>query len=156
MADVDDDGGTADGGEDTIGSEDIAWLNGRAVERAGAFTRLAGTALIVVGAIGVATWLWLTVRQLHAIDDADSFGSGDFGTGTSDFSFADRLDLVANFVPVLLYAAVAAGVGSALRLVADYTVARTDGSISGFAVGDPVPAGGLADDHNPVEVDPFA
>jgi len=44
----------------------------------------------------------------------------------------------------------------ALRLMADYTVARTGGSLSRFETGDPVPAGGLIDDPEPVEVDPFA
>jgi hypothetical protein len=138
---------------DTIESEDITWLNGRAVERAGAFTRLAGVALVVAGAIGVAAWLWLTVRQQQAMDDV---GGGEFGAVSVDVSLVDRIDAVVGYVPILIYGSLAVGAGLALRLIADYTVARTGGSLSGFAAGDPVPDGGLVNDPQPVEVDPFA
>jgi hypothetical protein len=142
---------TSVAGGDVIGREDIALLNGQAVERAGAFARLAGSALIVVGSIGVVAWSWLTVRRWVTVDDFEGFSNGFEGQGP-DVSLVDRLDLVANYVPLLVYGAVATGVGCALRLLADYTVARTGGSLSGFVVGDPVPA----DDPDPVEVEPFA
>jgi hypothetical protein len=139
------------GGADTISGGDIALLNGQAVERAGAFARLAGSALIIVGAVGVAAWLWLTVRRWQTIDDFEGFSNGFEGKGP-DVSFAERVDAVASYLPVVVYGAVAIGVGVGLRLMADYTVARTGGSLSGFLVGDLVPA----DDPDPIEVEPVA
>jgi hypothetical protein len=126
----------------TITGDDITRLNGRSVERAGAFTRLAGTALIVAGGVGVLAWLWLTVRQQQALNDT---GSGDgFEFGSSEVSFANRIDALAGYVSLLLSAVLALGVGLGLRLVAEYSVARTGGSLTGFATGDPVPDGGIA------------
>jgi hypothetical protein len=51
-------------------------------------------------------------------------------------------------------AAIAAGAAFALRLMADCTVARTGGSLSGFAPGAAVPAGGLIDDPAPSKSTP--
>ena len=138
---------------DTIGAEDVAWLNGRAVERAGAFTRLAGMALIVAGALGVAAWLWITVRQQQMIDDADG---GRFAFGDGEPSLVDRIDALVDYLIFLPWGALTVGAGFGLRLAADYTAARTGGSLTRFTVGDPVPDGGLANDPQPVEVDPFA
>ena len=59
------DDGTADDSttnSSTITGEDVTWLNGRSVARAGAFARLAGTALVVAGALGAVAWLWVIVR----------------------------------------------------------------------------------------------
>jgi hypothetical protein len=135
------DDGTAE--SSTITGEDVTWLNGRSVERAGAFTRLAGTVVIVAGGVGLLAWLWLTVRQQQALNDA---GSGDgFDFGSSEVTFANRIDALAGYVSLLISAALAVGVGLALRLVAEYTVARTGGSVTGFVAGDPVPDGGIAD-----------
>jgi hypothetical protein len=145
------DDGTADSG--TITGEDVAWLNGRSVARAGAFARLAGTALIVAGALGVLTWLWVSVRRQQQLDEIADFANG-LGDGSEGgvlsftdrtVSFSERIDVLADTVTLLLTAALAVAAGSGLRLVAEYTVARTGGSVTGFEVGDPVPEGGIAD-----------
>ena len=145
------DDGTAD--SSTITGEDVAWLNGRSVARAGAFARLAGTALIVAGALGVLAWLWVSVRRQQQLDEIADFANG-LGEGSEGgvlsftdrtVSFSERIDVFADTVMLLLTAALAVAAGSGLRLVAEYTVARTGGSVTGFEVGDPVPEGGIAD-----------
>jgi hypothetical protein len=140
-----------DEGSSAIEADDVAWLNTRAVERAGAFTRLAGTALVVVGVLGAATWAWLTVRQQQRLDDV----GGQFELRGADPSLTDRIDAFAEFVLFLVWAGLAVGAGVGLRLAAHYTVVRAGGSVTGFAVGDPVPDGGLANDPQTIEVDPF-
>jgi hypothetical protein len=125
------------GSETIITADDIAALNRAAVARAAALARLAGSVLVVIGAVGVAAWLWLVARRLGVAGDNPFAGVfftyGDF---EFDLSFADRLDLVADAFPNLLWAAGAAGLGFGLRLVADYAVARTGGTLTGFEVGD--------------------
>ena len=141
----DGDDSAADGS--TITGEDVDWLNGRSVARAAAFARIAGTVLIVVGALGVVAWLWMNVRRQQQLSEIIDFMSG-FGDDTDSgvVSFADRtvslserIDAAADTVTLLLSAALAVGAGFGVRLVAEYTVARTGGSLTAFAVGDPVP-----------------
>jgi hypothetical protein len=151
------DDGTADDGtahSSTITGEDIAWLNGRSVARAGAFARLAGTALIVAGALGVVAWLWMSVRRQQQLSEIADFANG-LGDGSGDgdvlsftdqtVSLSERIDVLADTAMLLVTAALAVAAGSGLRLVAEYTVARTGGSVTGFEAGDPVPEGGIAD-----------
>jgi hypothetical protein len=137
--------------ETPIGPDDIVHLNRRTVERTGATARLAGTALVVVGAVGVAAWLWLTVRQQMTLDDD---GGGPFRTGRfGETSLTDRLDTAVTTIGLLLSGAIAVVAGLAVRLLADYTIARTGGSLTGFSVGDPVPTGGLVGDQpEPIEL----
>jgi hypothetical protein len=151
----DSDSGGDNGGSATIEAADITVLNGRMVERAGAFARLAGVGLIVVGALGVLAWVWVVVRQQLMIDDDTP---SPFGFGGEDLSLVDRLDAFSQYVVYLVWSALAVAAGFGLRLAADFAVARTGGSLTGFLVGDPVPEGGLVGDPDPVplEVDPFA
>jgi hypothetical protein len=145
-------GNGASSDDSTIGAEDIARLNGMTVERAGAFARLAGSALVAAGAVGVLAWLWVSVRQQQMIDD----GGGGFAFGgEAGPSLVDRIDAFVDYVVFLPWSAVAVGAGFGLRLAADYTTARVGGSLSGFAIGDPVPDGGLSHEPEQLEVDPF-
>jgi|RhiMethySRZTD1v2_1073278.scaffolds.fasta_scaffold15905_4 hypothetical protein len=123
---------------DVITAEDVADLNRRSIERAAAFARVAGAVLVATAAIGVAAWLWLTVRAQLMADDF-SGGTGAFGGVGGGVSFADRVDLLLGFVALLVSAALTGGVGLGLRLVADTSVARAGGSLTGFAIGDAVP-----------------
>jgi hypothetical protein len=45
-----------------------------AVARAAGFVRIAGTALVVIGAIGCVAWLWTTVRVQQAASASGNFG----------------------------------------------------------------------------------
>lgn len=121
-------------GGDIVTSEDVIVLNRAVVARAAGFARLGGTAVLVVGGLGLAAWVWVTVRQQQMAEDTMVLAPG-----SEDLSFGQRVDLVANTYVYLIYAAVAVGVGLALRLVADYAVARTGGSLTGFEPGDTLP-----------------
>jgi hypothetical protein len=131
----------------TITGEDVTWLNGRSVARAAAFARLAGTALVVVGALGVVAWAWTNVRrqqQLSEITDLMGGFGDDADGGVVSFadrtvSLSERIDAAADTITLLLSAALAVAAGYGVRLVAEYTVARTGGSLTAFDVGDPVP-----------------
>jgi hypothetical protein len=120
--------------DDIATAEDIAELNRMAVERSAAFARVAGTVVLVLGAFGTAAWLWLNARLQLRLDDVGgplgSFGEDD------RVSILDRLDTLTAYVEVLIVSVLAAGVGLGLRAVADYLVARTGGSLTGFRVGD--------------------
>jgi hypothetical protein len=138
----------------TLTAEDIAGLNRQAVERAAAFSRLAGTALVIAGAVAAVAWAWTVVRAQQTVDD---FGNVEpvsveapsdalaeeaevfdpFG-GLFDASFADRVDLLVGQIQLALVAVLTVGVGLGLRLIADYSVARTGGSLTGYQVGDQV------------------
>ena len=123
--------------DDMLTTDDITSLNRQAVVRAAAFTRLAGTALVVAGAIAMAAWLYLAVRQQQLVDGGDSF-SPSLAVLSEDVTFAQRVDLLASQVTLGIWAVVAGGVGLGLRLVADYSVARTGGSLTGYEAGDRV------------------
>ena len=74
-------------------------------------------------------------------------GFGDDGDGAvlsisdSTVSLSERIDAVADSVMLLVTAALAVAAGYGVRLVAEYTVARTGGSLTAFDVGDQVPEG---------------
>jgi hypothetical protein len=123
--------------DEMLTADDITGLNRQAVARTAAFTRLAGTALVVAGAIATAAWLYLVVRQQQIVDDGEMF-SPSLAVLSEDVSFAQRVDLLASQVTLGIWAVVAVGVGLGLRLVADYSVARTGGSLAGYEVGDRV------------------
>jgi hypothetical protein len=123
--------------DEMLTADDITGLNRQAVARTAAFTRLAGTALVVAGAIATAAWLYLVVRQQQIVDDGEMF-SPSLAVLSEDVSFAQRVDLLASQVTLGIWAVVAVGVGLGLRLVADYSVARTGGSLTGYEVGDRV------------------
>lgn len=134
-------------GSGTLTASDIATMNRVAIVRAAAFTRIVGSAMIVVGLMGTATWLWLTVRTQQRLQ-ASLFGF-DVPIGApepTEPSLLDRLDAVPPTAVLLLLAVMALGAGTLLRLVADYAVARTGGSLTGFEVGDVLPPDDSEDD----------
>jgi hypothetical protein len=120
---------------DILTADDVAHLNGSAVARTAAFARLAGTALVAVGALGTAAWLWSTVRIQMQIDDTGGLSLDP----AESVSLAERFDVASQYVATLVFAGLAVAGGLALRLVADYTVARTGGTLTGFVAGDPFP-----------------
>ena len=125
---------TGSGTDDIVTAEDVVVLNRAVVARAAAFARVTGTALLVVAGLALAAWVWVLVRQQQAAEDSLVFvPTGD------DLTVGQRVDLFVNTLAYLVYAAVTGGVGVGLRLLADYAVARTGGSLTGFEAGDRLP-----------------
>jgi hypothetical protein len=123
------------GEEDIVTDADVVMMNGIAIARSAAFARVAGTVLVAVGVVAAAAWVWLIFRTQAQIDD----GSVVFADTSREVSLADRLDIAAGYVSLLVWAALAGGAGLGLRAIADYLVARTGGSLTGFVAGDVLP-----------------
>ena len=115
---------------------DIVLLNRGTVVRGAFFARTAGSVLIVIGAIGFLTWLWTVLRGQNVLGD---LGEDFFVGGGDSLSISERIDVFSYSIGLLLESALVVGVGCALRLIADYTVARLGGSLTGYEVGDDVP-----------------
>jgi hypothetical protein len=131
MTDIE--GGGSSGGAAPAAARDT-------VARSGAFARIAGTALIVVGIIGAVAWAWSAVRTQQRLSGLPVPGGFDgFDLGQSSPSLLDRIDAVPNGIVLLVSGALAVGLGVFLRLGADYAVARTGGSLIGYQVGDELP-----------------
>ena len=138
---------TDDEDANTITAEDVEWANRTTLGQTAALTRIAGSVLVVVGVVGAAASLWTTVRYQQDFGDAVDF-SGEPGT-----SLLDRLDRF-SITYGLVLPAIAVALGLALRLMADYTVVRTGGSLTGFEVGDQVPPEKDEDDEVDTVVPP--
>ncbi|HKE74864.1 MAG TPA: hypothetical protein VKB57_14680, partial [Acidimicrobiales bacterium] len=132
--------------------DDVRDLNAASVARAAAFARVAGSVMVAVGVVGAAAWLWITVRQ-QAVFNGGS-GAADPLTPSRDIDFLRRVDAVAIYVALLVSAVLATAAGLGLRLLADYTVARTGGTLTGFRVGDPLPPPDGDDDMSPGTLPP--
>jgi hypothetical protein len=115
----------------TITDEDIVELNRATVLRAAAFASIGGSVILAAGVVGALAWLWLTVRNQQHIEGS-VFGFGD----SEDAAFVDRVDAFASYMPMLMYASLAVAAGFGLRMLSDYAVVRTGGSLTGFEVGD--------------------
>jgi hypothetical protein len=144
---------TASDDNEILTTDDITGLNRQAVLRAAAFTRLAGAALVIAGVVAIVAWGWILVRDQMRLDDFDDAFTADSLTvdtpvGDSgplfdlesafDITFADRVDVLLARLGFALTAVLAVGVGLALRLFSDYSVARTGGTLTGFEAGDRV------------------
>jgi hypothetical protein len=125
-----------------VTAEDVATLNRATVTRAAAFVRLAGTALVVASVVFLAAWAWVTVRQQQQISGEVVYSGASDLEPDSGASAQQRIDVFTSSLVLLFDAALLAGVGLALRLLADHTVARVGGSLTGYEVGDV-----LADDE---------
>lgn len=120
--------------DDVVIESDVENLNRVAVERSASIARIAGSVLVVIGAVGVAGWAWITVRT------QDRAGPVQFGLGEDfdapDVSLSERIDLFTASLSLLLSSAVVVGVGLFLRFAGDYGQTRVGGSVTGFRVGD--------------------
>jgi hypothetical protein len=122
--------------DSTLTSDDIAALNGQMVARSAAFARVAGTALVIAGVVAIAAWVWIAVRQQQALESCPAGAGG--VSPAFDVSFSDRIDLLVSQILLGVTGVLAAGVGLGLRLIADYSVVRVGGSLTGFEPGDEV------------------
>jgi hypothetical protein len=118
-------------------TDDVADLNIQSVARSGVILRLVGTMLVVAGAVGVIAWLWLEVRTQQRITSGPLSFNAANGTATG-LDLADRIDAFTDSISSLLLSTLVVGVGVASRLVADYAIARSGGSLTGFNAGDTV------------------
>jgi hypothetical protein len=122
-------------------------MNRAAIARATAFVRLAGTVVVAIGAIGVLAWLWTAVRAQQQVAPAVTIGL-DAQLPSRDVSLIDRIDLLAPYVESLLLAFLVIGFGLLLRLIADFVLDRTGGTITGFEAGD------ILGDEDELELEP--
>ena len=120
-----------------VTTNDVEELNRATIRRLGYFAQMAGAVLLVIGAVGVAAWLWLVVRQqLRAGDGVGGFSfDGDPGRPT----IAGRIDMVMGATGLLVEGALAAATGIAIRLLGGVLRARAGASLTGFEPGDPFP-----------------
>jgi hypothetical protein len=121
-----------------ITEEDVAALNRASIARAAAFVRIAGSVLVVVGAVGCLAWLWNVIRTQQQVSSSVRLVLGGPGAPI-DVDLVDRLDLFVSVIALLVTSALAAGFGLLLRLVADFLVMRSGGTLTGFEPGDVVP-----------------
>jgi hypothetical protein len=122
--------------DSVVTGEDIEDLNRAVIRRAGVFAQIAGAALVVVGAVGLAAWAWIVIRQQLLRDGSSfSFDSGDRTT------LAVRIDILAGTFGYLVEPAVALTIGLAVRLLSGVLLARAGVSLTGFEPGEPFPSG---------------
>jgi hypothetical protein len=120
-----------------VTAQDVRDLNWAAVDRAAALARIAGTSMVVIGAVTLLAWLWVVVRSQDTIDDV-GFTLG--GPVDGDPDLATRLDVFASTISVLAFGGLVLGLGAAVRLLADDARTRVGGSVTGFVEGDELPA----------------
>src|SRR5690349_15375785 len=75
-----------------ITEEDVDALNRASIARAAAFVRIAGSALVVVGAVGCLAWLWNVIRAQQQVSTSLRFALGGPGAPI-EVDLVDRLDL---------------------------------------------------------------
>ena len=129
---------------DAFTAQDIGALNEQSVARASAILRIAGSALVVVGALGALGWFWFEVRIQQEITHTPLELNLTTGRGAG-LDLVDRIDAFANSISLLMVSSLVVGLGLASRLLADYTVTRTGGTTTGFVAGDPLPDDEIAD-----------
>lgn len=131
--------------EPRVTADDLVELNDEVLARTASLVRAAGAALMVVGAVGAAAWLWLVARQQQLVGDDAAFFS--FGADEGGQSFMQRLDGFASSFGYLVSVALTAGFGLLLRFLGQYLTARTGGSLlSTVKVGDPL-AGSVGEEE---------
>jgi hypothetical protein len=133
-------------GVERVTADDVAGLNRSAVTRAAFFARWVGTVLVIGGVILLAAAVWTSVRLQQRLDERSGSAIGGLETDADDPTLLDRTDVFAQGLINWTLPALVIGGGLGLRLFADYSMARTGGSISGFEPGDPVPGGDEDDD----------
>ena len=122
----------------TITTEDVVAMNRASVERSAYLARLGGSVLVVVGVLATLGWLWAQIRNQQRFDDfRDSAVLGVLSINSSiRSSETTRVDLLMASLGGLWLPGLAVAGGLTLRMLADFTLTRVGGSITGFVVGD--------------------
>jgi hypothetical protein len=129
------------------------WPHPRPPAPSTSFARVVGAALVAIGLLGTAVWGWVVVRQqLQIADDS----SGPFFGFVQDPSLADRIDVSANSIVVLLFAGMCVGLGCALRLGASEIAGRAAARLAAAAQPPDRPPPGTAVPSRPRTIDDAA
>jgi hypothetical protein len=118
--------------ESIVTEDDVAVLNRAWVERTAWLARLAGNAMIGVGAVLAVAWAWVTVRSQQRL-------SADVFPDRASPGILDRIDAFTGGVYLLSVCGLVVGLGFLTRLAADYCQTQVGGSVSRFVVGDVIP-----------------
>ena len=121
--------------ESIVTEHDVTLLNRAWVERTAWLARLAGNAMIGVGAVLAVAWAWVTVRTQQML-------SGNVFNDTPiepSPGILDRIDAFTGSVYLLSVCGLIVGLGFLTRLAADYCQTQVGGSVSRFVVGDVLP-----------------
>jgi hypothetical protein len=129
---------------DHINAEDRRLLDRTAIATAANTTKVAGTVLLVIGAVVLAAWAWSAGQA--QIDAGDGYFGDSLEPGAS---VGDRVDLFVLQIGPLALGALVLGFGFLLRLLADHVLLAAGGSPLGIEVGDPWP--GTEDDDGGLE-----
>ncbi len=115
-----------------LNAEDVAFLNREIMRDAAVRARLVAIILMVVGTVGAAGWMWITIRtQQNVRERSFAFRGG-------GVTALDRLDAAVTTVGVLVTSAFTFGVGVALSLMSSHLTVTYGGTLSGFEEGDVV------------------
>lgn len=79
--------------EPRITADDVVELNRGVLVGTARFTRLLGTVLMVIGALGALLWLWIVLRQQDVVVGGE--GPLQFGLEDGGLSAKQRLDILA-------------------------------------------------------------
>lgn len=120
----------------TVTADDVAALNAATVLRAAALARIAGAILVGIGILAASGWLWATVRDQQTANERYGGGGGFGDVDSESVDLVERIDILVTNLPVLVFASLAVGGGLGLRVLADYSVARSGGSLTGYEPGD--------------------
>lgn len=124
---------------DRLDAADVVDLNRAAIARSAALARLTGSILIAIGAVGLALAVYVNVRaQLQLGESLGTFGTID-GPIAPGPSLNERISTLANGIAVVLEGVAMITFGLLLRMLADYVLARSGASITGYLPGDEAP-----------------
>jgi hypothetical protein len=132
-------------GSPTITEADLEGLNRRAVLRILRLAERLAVVLFVVAGLLALAWLWTVLRQQGVIDseDGDVFSPFD---GEHGLGWKARLDLFANTLFELAFAAGVLGIGLGTRAYCAVATVRAGGSLTGWELGEPI-------DPDPIDLD---
>jgi nitrogen fixation-related uncharacterized protein len=105
---------------------DVVQLN-----RGSGVARVTGTCLVAAGILGVAAFLWYTVRNQQHLEYSPFSDLDEDG----DPSLLDRIDVFTGTVSYLMFAVIPVGLGIGLRVFANERTRSADRSEQGPAAG---------------------
>lgn len=124
--------------DDTVMPEDVAYFNRETMRDLAMRGRIAGTAVMIVAAVGALAWLWITVRTQQHLRSR-GFPLGGASTGLR-IALPERLDAAVATFALLTSAALAFVFGAGLVLLSSHLTVVYGGTLTGLEAGDKIPA----------------